>query len=241
MITNDELYAAAKNRFSSRRYSGGVSDKELSTLSEIADELSCNGFRICVLRGSEALASAAGGVKGTDAFAAFVAEKDFSPIKSGYLGEKFVLSCVAIGLGTCWMSGTYNRKKTAELCLRKSGERIVSVAAIGKSDDAPAHYRRKSIESLCGLTPERFGRLPLWQQSAVECARIAPSALNLQPWQFVVDTYSITVSAGMIGYTGFGLLDCGITALHIELGALSLGMNGTWEYSRRLARFVQVN
>ena len=53
--------------------------------------------------------------------------------KCGYYGEELVLTAVAMGLGTCWLGGTYDR----ESCLRrlKEGEELICVAAVGHTPE----------------------------------------------------------------------------------------------------------
>ena len=65
-----------------------------------------------------------------------------------------------------------------------------------------------------------------------EAARLAPSAVNRQPWRFNVETNSITVSVNT-PRREYGLskrLCCGIAMLHIEVAALSCGASGSWTF-----------
>jgi hypothetical protein len=72
---------------------------------------------------------------------------------------------------------------------------------------------------------------PEWAKAAVEAARLAPSAINRQPWTFHIENKSITVAVKDRGpeFNVARRLDCGIAMLHIELGALSKGAHGKWE------------
>jgi hypothetical protein len=66
-----------------------------------------------------------------------------------------------------------------------------------------------------------------WQNAAFKCARIAPSALNLQPWRFAFTRgYICMAAAGIFGESV--QLDLGIAMLHIELGAATQGVRGLW-------------
>ena len=49
--------------------------------------------------------------------------------KCGYYGEELLLTAVSMGLATCWVGGTYDKKSC--LCHLAEGERLVCVAAIG--------------------------------------------------------------------------------------------------------------
>ncbi|OIQ58601.1 hypothetical protein MOTE_17890 [Moorella thermoacetica] len=82
---------------------------------------------------------------------------------------------------------------------------------------------------------------PDWVQVALEAARLAPSAVNRQPWRFTVAGDSITVAVDNLQDT-FNLpkrLDCGIAMLHIEVAALYYGVRGRWQFldAPQVARF----
>jgi len=80
-----------------------------------------------------------------------------------------------------------------------------------------------------------------WVRIALEAARLAPSAMNRQPWGFEVAPGSITVSVRTGGpeMTISKRLDCGIAMLHIEVAAMSRGVRGSWEWLKPpgVARF----
>ena len=63
-------------------------------------------------------------------------------------------------------------------------------------------------------------------------ARLAPSAVNRQPWRFVCGDRSISVSLDKKRdtYKISRRLDCGIAMLHLELGARHAGAAGLWTY-----------
>ena len=53
------------------------------------------------------------------------------------------------------------------------------------------HNHRKTVTELCsGLEETKW---PDWVKAAVEAARLAPSAVNRQPWRFQIELDSITV------------------------------------------------
>jgi hypothetical protein len=89
--------------------------------------------------------------------------------------------------------------------------------------------RRKSLEELVvsGTFQEE------WQRSALESTRLAPSAVNRQPWRFRLEPGAVGVTMDEAGPGGVEAkrLDCGIAMLHLELGARSAGVEGSWEFS----------
>jgi len=78
-------------------------------------------------------------------------------------------------------------------------------------------------------------------KKAVEAARLAPSAVNRQPWRFAIQGDSIVVGADSDKDAGriSKRLDCGIAMLRLELGALAAGVRGRWEFlpHPQVARF----
>ena len=102
------------------------------------------------------------------------------------------------------------------------------------------NHRRKPLEEMVS----GLGRTdwPQWIETALRAARIAPSAINRQPWRFHVEPDSITISVDNPRFT-FGIskrLDCGIAMLHIEVAALDCGVRGRWELleAPRVARYI---
>ena len=100
-------------------------------------------------------------------------------------------------------------------------------------------HRRRPLDNLVtGLAGPDW---PPWIRSALEAARLAPSAVNRQPWRFHVAPDSITVAVNSLKRE-YGIskrLCCGIAMLHIEVAALNCGINGRWEFlpAPEVARF----
>ncbi|MCK5434646.1 MAG: hypothetical protein KAI42_05135, partial [Dehalococcoidales bacterium] len=75
--------------------------------------------------------------------------------------------------------------------------------------------------------------------------RLAPSAVNRQPWGFNVEDDGITVFVRTSGpeFNISKRLDCGIAMLHIEVAALSSNVKGDWKLleAPRVGHFCVVN
>ena len=82
-----------------------------------------------------------------------------------------------------------------------------------------------------------FSALPAWQQEAVNCARLSPSALNKQPWELDIKEDSIELINNSNNW-GFGGVDCGIAMLHLELGAEFRGVFGEWKFKDGAPVFI---
>ena len=184
-----------------------------------------------------------GKIKGAPAFVAFVGDMDDPHVqeKVGYLGEGIILEATAMGLATCWVGGFFRRAVAASLVGIAANERVLAVTPVGHAADrlsleekvmtgfGRAHRRKPVSELVAGLDE---GQWPQWMRSSLEAARMAPSAVNRQPWRFYLEPGSITVSAGS-GRFDFAVskrLDCGIAMLHIEVAALDSGARGDWEF-----------
>ncbi len=236
----ERWYEAAFKRVSVRKYSGSASRDELRVLKAAAKYFSTDDVRIVVGRQEGIFNPLIGKfISGTETFAALISCEGDHDYMVGSVGEAFVLECTAMGLGTCWVGGTYNRN-IANQCIRldPETEKIRCLIAIGHYDKLPERKRnRKTIQNLTGIEEREFELLPEWQRSAVECARIAPSARNYQPWEFDVLKDSLQVACISKNF-GFGGIDCGIAMLHIEIGAAHCGIYGDWQVEDRLPLFT---
>jgi nitroreductase len=170
----------------------------------------------------------------------------------GYVGEAAVLEATALGLDTCWVGGFFSAARTKQLAELAAGERVLAVSPVGHAVGdvafsergmqrmAGSHARKAVAEIAPGL---KDGGWPDWAVAAVETARLAPSAVNRQPWRFRYDAGALVIARdnGMEFPKVTKRLDCGIAMLHAELGARASGVDGAWrDLSNGLdiARFV---
>lgn len=192
-----------------------------------------------------------GKIKGALAYAAFIGDMTDPHVqeKVGYLGEGFILEATANGLGTCWVGGTFNVKVTEQQIGLDAKEKVLAVTPVGYAGKdyglgeklvklIAKSSKRENIDLCNNFRREEW---PDWVKTALEAARIAPSAVNRQPWRFTVEKDSITV---LVNSPQNSLhiskrLDCGIAMLHLEVGALVKGVQGAWDYlsSPVVARF----
>ena len=183
-----------------------------------------------------------GKIRGAPAFIAFVGNIGNPSMQEqvGYMGEGIVLEAEAMSLGTCWVA-LFRSKIVESLVELEKNERVLAVAAIGYAKKQESieeklitglgwTHRRKSLSDLViGCKGIDY---PQWVLSALNAARLAPSAVNRQPWRFQVDSNSITVSVNSLRreYGVSRRLDCGIAMLHIEVAARNSGIDGNWEF-----------
>lgn len=165
-------------------------------------------------------------IKGAPAYVAVMYDKtdDADALAAGMAGERFVLECVRRGLGTCWLGGTFNRAKVARSLGASNAARVQAVIAVGE----PA-AKRSVMERVMRHVAASDKRKPLSQliiagdvpaalTKALDAVRLAPSAMNRQPWRFAfngngsVDVYADPADS-------FMALDTGIALCHFLLFA----------------------
>lgn len=129
----------------------------------------------------------------------------------GYYGQKIVLHAQMMGLNTCW-AGTFNRNNvTAEV---KDGERLVIVIAVGYGVNGGRQRKSKTADQVVqgGIQDK-----PEWFRKGVEAALLAPTAVNQQKFEIVLDdddSILIIDKGGVLSH-----VDKGIVKYNFEIGA----------------------
>jgi len=194
-----------------------------------------------------------GKVKDAPAFVAFIGNADSPNVHEevGYMGEGIILEATALQLASCWVGGFFKPGVAARLAGAQSNESVLAVTPVGyaRRDESfeerlmtgfgRTHKRHPLSYLSKGLSQDEW---PEWVRVSLEAARLAPSAVNRQPWSFDVEPDSITVSVRTTG-SEFGIskrLDCGIAMLHIELGALNCSIRADWRLleNPQIARLI---
>jgi nitroreductase len=172
----------------------------------------------------------------------------------GYLMELAILQATDLGLGTCWLGGTFSKSSFARYIGLAGGELLPAVAAVGYAVDssyskdrirktAGSNFRRPpeelffSGDFLTSLAPADAGTYA----GPLEMVRWAPSASNRQPWRIVRTptgwhfylARSKSYGKGTLLFTVLRLadlqrVDMGIAMCHFELAASEAGLAGGW-------------
>jgi hypothetical protein len=164
---------------------------------------------------------------------------DFADQHVGYTAEGVVLEAAARGLATCWIGGFFSPKRVAQLVDLGPGERAYAVSPLGYampdyssaeralSSLSGSRHRKRVTEIAPGI---EHGRWPAWAAAAVETARVAPSALNRQPWRLRFEDGGLVLAKDSAFETPRTTkrLDIGIAMLHVELAAQVHGVTGAW-------------
>ncbi len=169
----------------------------------------------------------------------------------GYSFEMLVLYLESIGLGTVWLGGTMNRAAYEQAMELGEDEMMPCASPIGYP--AAKMSFRESMMRKAVKADERapFGELffdgsfdkPLTEKSAgrlahpLEMVRLAPSAVNKQPWRVVVTEN--TVHFYLKRSRGFNhgeqldmqKIDMGIALCHFELAARDSGLKPSFMLS----------
>jgi nitroreductase len=172
----------------------------------------------------------------------------------GYTMEQAVLLATDLGLGTCWLGGTFTRSRFAQRIQLQDEETIPAVTAAGLMDD-PAQARRGLIrqmarghQRLAWETLFFSGNfaVPLPQTEAgdfaipLEMVRLAPSASNRQPWRIIKNGdswhfylrrtpgYREGFFQRLLKLADLQRVDMGIAMCHFELAARELNLPGQW-------------
>ncbi|MEL7656636.1 MAG: nitroreductase family protein, partial [Bacillota bacterium] len=172
---------------------------------------------------------------GMPSLIALVGEKTDPELKQkiGYFGEFLVLECVSLELGTCWISGSYNREECLKSILIKDSEELVCIIAAGNVAENKTIKELfisqvgKGKQSFDELLAEKDSTPPLWVANGIEAARIAPSAVNGKPivYQYINNQLSATIAKKNHDAEE---IDLGISMAHFQLGALQGLKEGTW-------------
>ena len=214
-----ELLETVKARHSVRRYTDQKIEGEvLHELRQTIDE--CNGdsglnIQLCLNEPNAFTGMMAryGKFNNVKNYIALVGKKGDDLVeKCGYYGEKIVLEAQQLGLNTCWVAMTYNKRKGKNAITVKPDEKLLMVIAVGYGETAGVPHKVKPIDELCRVN----GAMPDWFRRGVEAAQLAPTAINQQKFRFELDGDKIKTFAGSGFHTE---VDLGIAKYHFELGA----------------------
>jgi hypothetical protein len=170
----------------------------------------------------------------------------------GYCMEKNILLATRLGLGTCWLGGTFNRGASALRIRKRDDEVVPAITPVGYPQDRKSildhavrffakSNNRKAWEELffCEDTqnPLSVGLAGDYAQP-LECVRLGPSASNRQPWRVGMEKdgnvfhFYVKRTPGYAGrYPDVSLqdVDMGIAMFHFEAGLQGEGQKGSWQ------------
>ena len=256
METHFPVRDTIERRRSVRTYDGRpLTEEHRAKLMEYAGTLS-NPFGVPVsvqMLNTETASSRKMGtygvIKGTTTYLGVTVTKgELSLEAAGYSFEQLVLYATSLGIGTCWLAATFDRKAfTRELDV-KPDEWFPVISPVGYPAEKRAvsdtlmrtgmrSDKRKPWEEL--FFRDTFAA-PLSRQDAGDLAepldllRLAPSATNAQPWRILLRDGNVHFYARTSEGKGeadppiIQRVDVGICANHFHLSTQMLGLSGVW-------------
>jgi nitroreductase len=256
-----------RQRYSCRTYkSDPIDPATCQQLEEVLTELSVGPFgsksRFMLAAATEGDRKALRGlgtygfIRGATGFIIGVMDKkaDHNHEDWGYLMELAILYATGLGLGTCWLGGTFTKSTFARKIGARGGELVPAVASTGYPADresAAGSITRMVAGAKRRIAWERLffdggWNVPLTAEAAgayavaLEMVRLGPSASNKQPWRIVRESgswhlylwrtprYIANVGSTLRVIADMQRLDMGIAMCHFELAARASGLNGQW-------------
>ena len=214
---------AMYNRHSVRAYMDEpIDDDAKEALQQKVDEINAeSGLKITLFFDEPEAFSGKlakyGKFKNCKNYAAIVAKNDEDE-KVGYFGEKLVIFAQSIGINSCWVGLTYN-KKAVNVNLGDD-ERLLIVIALGYGETQGSQHKNRQMKDLCTV---ENAEMPNWFLSAMSAAMTAPTAVNQQKFHFTLSGDTVKAKALFGPYSR---MDLGIVKYHFELGAG--GKNFKW-------------
>ena len=217
-------YDAMLKRSSVRKYIGAPDKEQLDRLGVLCRKLGWQGITVRMFKGPGLK-----GIKGTDVYAVVVAKKNAPMELEGFMGEALVLEATAMGLGSCWLGAMFYPEIINRNVNLQNDEVVHCVIALGKCEMPAFAPKRKDVVKLCGKTEEELAALGVWQKEAVMAARLAPSAMNQQPWKIEADKTGVSILEAGVMFKKYAPLDRGIAMLHAAVGAHHAGREAVWK------------
>lgn len=128
--------------------------------------------------------------------------------RAGYYGEKIVLAAQQMGLNTCWVAGTFGKRKCRVQVAQD--EKLVCVIATGYGENQGKEHRSKPVEKLCR---EDLAKMPEWFRDGVEAALKAPTAINQQKFYITMENDEAVIVAKN---AAMAKIDLGIVKYNFE-------------------------
>lgn len=170
----------------------------------------------------------------------------------GYLMEAVILGLTDLGLGTCWLGGTFYRSEFARSIGATDEEVVPAITPVGYPAAnrgitdriirwSAGSKKRRAMEELFFVSD--FSRSAEKAEigphaEALEAVRMAPSASNLQPWRLVLEENTGIVHFFLVRSRGYDRIiravdlqriDMGIAMCHFEMSKRDTAAPGRWD------------
>lgn len=171
-----------------------------------------------------------GSITGANMFIVFLTNKKEENLyrKIGYIGELLILKATELNLGTCWIGGLFKKDIIGKKINISNDENIIAISPIGYTNEKKtirekiigklvSSNNRKELKHL--VIDKKDVELDKKDENILKALQLSPSALNRQPWKFVVKNNSIKIlmdknnKKSKIPFE----LDCGIAFAHLDV------------------------
>jgi nitroreductase len=172
----------------------------------------------------------------------------FSEVDYGYSLQRIIIELTRLGLGTCWLGGSFRRKDYRKLLNTQKNEIIPCITPVGYKSTKKSRRERLGLVFSDGSLRKDFNTFffennfetPIIfnpednYHKALEAVRKAPSAMNKQPWRVlkIEDKYHFYLKRdSIVGTTKASDLqkvDMGIALANFKLALEELNVQGKW-------------
>lgn len=232
----DRLYNNIFKRVSTRSFSTAQLDNTLlSKIKTKADNINniSENMKIHIIDKADdnmftGIIGSYGRVQNARSCAVFVGKKDVKDTlqELGYYGELFILDLLSDNIGTCWISGTFNKANVLKNLNLTDDYEIYAITPLGIPAESETGARalvktllkskkRKDISEISNL--DSLEITEDWMKTVTEAVRVAPSAMNVQPWYLIFSQNQI-ILRNEKGSSGKFDIDIGIAKSHLEIG-----------------------
>jgi nitroreductase len=196
-----------------------------------------------------------GFIQGASAYLVGAMPRDnFNPEDYGYMLEKIILFATDLGMGTCWLGGTFTKSSFAKKINATANELVPAVSPVGYIAENPRRIetwlkKRRGTKKRFSWSDIFFdteygnpldGSEVNGYRDALEMVRIGPSASNRQPWRVVLRDkrwhfylqrtpgYRDNLLTRWTTVADLQRIDMGIAMSHFELPVREAGLDGSW-------------
>ena len=177
-----------------------------------------------------------------DYLAMIYEEAPFAETAAAYMFEQVILFCTDLGLGTCWLGGSFSRSDFKKQVTLNSNEKLRIVSPVGYIGGKKRFLEKYIVNADKNHAFRKpFGELffennfnnPLTETAAgafftpLEMVSLAPSASNKQEWRVLLEGGALHFYKKP--YPMFDNIDMGIALCHFELVCNELGIEGKFE------------
>jgi nitroreductase len=254
---NSKIYEAILNRCSVRRYEAhplspekiAQIENEISQITPLHPENKIN-FMLKNTRKGEDLATLVGGygkiLSPPHYLVTSMNGNAFALTDLGYCVERLVLRLTSLGIGTCYVGTIGQEEKVRAHFQLAATARIGALVAFGTPAGGMGrvvnHLIRKSVGATNKLPAEKIfftdsfdqpTRPPAELAPLIEAARLAPSAVNAQPWRLLQKNnqlFLFVASRYPKGKADYRLFDGGICLANLSVAQEALGWTGNWHF-----------